>query len=167
VAWERAATLRIDGEGHWLDATSEALDLLGVPSIDVLRDLPADAFAAVPADPSEQAAFAEAYFATESRSLLIEGPYRRLDGEVGRARTAVVPDPDGAYHLLILPLERPTTDLSTRVLTIAEVLAEWRGAERRLVTLDPESEDAKRVAEEIEGLREVHGRLFREASAGR
>jgi hypothetical protein len=78
----------------------------------------------------------------------------------------VFPDPDGAYSLVIYPLERPTANLSTRVVTIAEVLAEWRSAERRLVALDPETPEAKQVAEEIEGLREAHRRLFSKASGG-
>ena len=164
MTWERAATLRIDATGRWLDATDEALDLLGVPSVAALRDLPSDAFSAAPPDPVEQAAFREAYGAAFAQGLLIEGPYRRLDGELGRARTAVLPDPDGAYSLLFYPLERPTTNLTTRILTIAEVLNEWRGAERRLVALDPDSDEAKRVTDEIDALRETHRRLFRKAS---
>jgi PAS domain-containing protein len=164
VTWDRAATLRIDATGRWLDATDEALDLLGVPSVAALRDLPSDVFSPEPPDPAEQAALAQAFGAALAQGLLIEGPYRRLDGEVGRARTAVLPDSDGAYSLLFYPLERPTANLSTRILTIADVLAEWRSAERRLVALDPDSEEAQRIADEIDALRETHRRLFRRAS---
>ena len=166
MTWERAVMLRADAAGRWLDATDEALEMFGVPSRDVLRSLPNDAFSPTPPDPEERDALMEAYGAAFAQGVLIEGPYRRLDGEVGRARTAVFPDPDGAFILVIYPLERPTTNLSTRVVTIAEVLAEWRSAERRLVALDPDSHEARRVAEEIEGLREAHQRLFRKASGG-
>ena len=166
MTWERAVMLRADAAGRWLEASDEALDLFGVPSIDVLRGLPNDAFSATTPDPAERDALIEAYGAAFAQGVLIEGPYRRLDGEVGRARTAVFPDPDGAYSLIVYPIERPTTNLSTRVVTIADVLAEWRSAERRLVALDPESHEAKTVAEEIEGLREAHRRLFRKASGG-
>jgi hypothetical protein len=156
--------LRADAAGRWLDATDDALEMLGVPSLDVLRTLPNDAFSPTPPDPGEREALAEAYGAAFAQGVLIEGPYRRLDGEVGRARTAVFPDPDGAYSLVIYPIERPTADLTTRVVTIAEVLAEWRSAERRLVALDPDGDEARRVGEEIEGLREAHRRLFRKVS---
>ena len=166
MTWERAVMLRADAAGRWLDATDEALEMLGVPSLDALKELPGDAFAATPTDPAERDALAEAYGEAFAQGVLIEAPYKRLDGEVGRARTAVFPDPDGAYSLVIYPIERPTTDLSTRVVTIAEVLAEWRSAERRLVALDPDSPEARQVIEEIEGLREAHRRLFRKASEG-
>jgi hypothetical protein len=164
VVWERAAALRIDAAGHWLDATDEALDLLGVPSVDVLRGLPADAFAAEPPDPAERSALADAYDAAFAEGMLIEGPVRRFDGELVRARTAVMPDRDGAFNLLVVPLERGTRDLSSHVLTISEVLQEWRSSERRLVALDPDSAEAQRVRDEIEALRQAHRRLFRRAA---
>jgi hypothetical protein len=50
------------------------------------------------------------------------------------------------------------------VFTIADVLREWRGAERRLVALEPSSEEARRLSGEIELLRLTHDRLFRRAS---
>jgi PAS domain-containing protein len=160
LLWQQAAALRIDAAGRWLDASDEALDLLGVPSVDALRALPSDAFAPEPADPVEQAAFEEAYATSLAQGLLIEGPFRRLDGELVRARAAVLADGDDAYRLLFYPVERPTTDRSTKVFTIADVLAEWRGAERRLVTLDGASDEARRLAGEIEVLRRTHERLF-------
>jgi PAS domain-containing protein len=166
VTWERAVMLRADAAGRWLDATDEALEMFGVPSLDVLRGLPNDAFSATAPDPAERDALIEAYGAAFAQGVLIEGPYRTLDGEVGRARTAVFPDPDGAYSLVVYPIERPTTNLSTRVVTIADVLAEWRSAERKLVALDAASDEARRVTEEIAGLREAHRRLFRKASGG-
>jgi PAS domain-containing protein len=161
--WEHAAAIRLDAAGRWQDASDEALELLGVPSVDALRGLPPDAFTPEPVDPVEQAAFADAYASSLAQGMLIESPFRRLDGELVRARAAVLPDDEGGYRLLFYPVERPTTNRSTRVFTIADVLAEWRGAERRLVALDPDSAEARRVAGEIELLRVAHGRLFRRA----
>ena len=80
-----------------------------------------------------------------------------------RARAAVLADGGGDYRLLFYPVERPTTDRSTKVFTIADVLAEWRGAERRLVALDGDSAEARRLAGEIEVLRQTHERLFKRA----
>jgi hypothetical protein len=162
--WNDAAALRIDAVGRWLDASEQALDLLGVPSVDALRALPPDAFSPQPADPAERAAFAEAYATSLAQGLLIEGPFRRLDGELVRARAAVLSDGDGGYRLLFYPVERPTTNRTTKVFTIADVLREWRGAERRLVALEPRSEEARRLSGEIELLRLTHDRLFRRAS---
>lgn len=161
--WKHAAAIRLDAAGRWQDASDEALELLGVPSVEALRALPSDAFAPDPVDPVEQAAFADAYASSLAQGMLIESPFRRLDGELVRARAAVLPDDDGGYRLLFYPVERPTTNRSTKVFTIADVLAEWRGAERRLVALDPGSAEARRVAGEIELLRVAHGRLFRRA----
>ena len=161
--WQQAATLRIDATGRWLDASDEALDLLGVPSVEALRALPSDAFRPEPADPAEQAAFQEAYATSLAQGLLIEAPFRRLDGELVRARAAVLGDDAGDYRLLFYPIERPTTDRTTKVFTIADVLAEWRGAERRLVTLDGSSAEGRRLAAEIEVLRRTHERLFQRA----
>jgi PAS domain-containing protein len=161
--WQQAAALRVDATGRWLDASEEALDLLGVPSVDALRALPPDAFSPEPADPAEQAAFQEAYATSLAQGLLIEGPFKRLDGELVRARAAILADAAGDYRLLFYPVERPTTNRSTKVFTIADVLAEWRGAERRLVTLDGGSEEAQRLTGEIEVLRMTHERLFKRA----
>jgi hypothetical protein len=163
--WEHAAAVRLDAAGRWLDASDEALELLGVPSVEALRELPSDAFTPEPVDPAEQAAFADAYASSLAQGMLIESPFRRLDGELVRARAAVLPDDEGGYRLLFYPVERPTTDRSAKVFTIADVLAEGRGAERRLVALDPGSADARRVAGEIELLRVAHGRLFRRANS--
>jgi PAS domain-containing protein len=161
--WEHAASVRLDAAGRWLDASDEALELFGVPSVEALRALPPDAFTPDPVDPAEKAAFAEAYATSLAQGMLIESPFRRLDGELVRARAAVLPDDEGGYRLLFYAVERPTTNRSTKVFTIADVLAEWRGAERRLVALNPESADARRVAGEIELLRVAHGRLFTRA----
>jgi PAS domain-containing protein len=161
--WQQAAAMRVDATGRWLDASQEALDLLGVPSVDALRALPPDAFRPEPADPAEQAAFQEAYATSLAQGLLIEGPFKRLDGELVRARAAILADAAGDYRLLFYPVERPTTNRSTKVFTIADVLAEWRGAERRLVTLDGGSEEAQRLTGEIAVLRMTHERLFKRA----
>ena len=162
LLWQQAAALRIDATGQWLDASDEALDLLGVPSVEALRALPSDAFSPEPADPAERAAFQAAYATSLAQGLLIEGPFRRLDGELVRARAAVLAD-GGDYRLLFYPVERPTTNRTTKVFTIADVLAEWRGAERRLVALDGDSVEARRLSGEIEVLRMTHERLFKRA----
>ncbi|MEO5965653.1 MAG: hypothetical protein ABIR11_09335, partial [Candidatus Limnocylindrales bacterium] len=71
-----------------------------------------------------------------AHGVLAEGLFRRIDGELVRVRTAILAEPDGRYRALFYPVERPTTNLSSRVFRMADVLQEWRAVERRLVDLD-------------------------------
>lgn len=160
MPWTTAATVILDLEGRYLDADDAALDLLGVSSVDELRATPPDRFAVVPPDPEEQEAWRRAYFASRAEGVLAEGPFRRLDGELVRVRTAILEEPDGRFRALFYPVERPTTNLTTRVFRIADVLSEWRAAERRLVELEPGSAEAERVQADIALLREQHRRMF-------
>jgi PAS domain-containing protein len=159
------AAVTIDATGRYLDATETALELLGVPSVEALRATEPSVFSPTPPDPEEQAAFQEAYTASAARGLLVESAIRRTDGELVRARTAVLPEGDG-FRVVIDAIERPTQNLSVRVYTISDVLAEWRQAERRLVELDAASEEAARVAEQIELFKGQYQLMFHR-SAGR
>jgi PAS domain-containing protein len=158
------AIVSLDAAGRYLDANQPALDLLGVTSVDVLRNTPPETFSVGPTDPVAQAAFQRAYANSSARGLLIESTFRRLDGELVRARTMILNVDDGTYRAVVLPIERPTTDLSLRVFTIADVLAEWRTAERRLVELDEASDDAARVRAQIDIFRQQYRRMFDQSS---
>jgi PAS domain-containing protein len=164
MPWRHAASVTLDAEGRYLDADEAALELLGVATRDELRSIPPERFAAVPPDPDEQEAWRRAYFASRAEGVLAEAAFRRLDGELVRVRTAIVDQGDGMYRALFYVVERPTTNLNARVFRIADVLAEWRSAERRLVDLDPGSDEARDVRETIELLRTQHRELFDRAS---
>ena len=166
MIWARAATVMLDRDGRYLDADDHALDLLGVASVEALRAMSPDDFAAVPPDPVEQEAWRKAYFASRAEGVLAEGAFRRPDGELVRVRTAIIEQPDGRFRALFYPIQRPTTDLSSRIYRIGDVLGEWRAAERRLAELDPDSEEGRRVTAEIDLLRHQYQELFRRA-AGR
>lgn len=159
------AAVTLDAAGRYVDANDTALDLLGVPSVDALRATDPEAFSPVPPDPDETAAFQRAYAESAARGLLVESAFRRTDGELVRARTAILPEGDG-YRVVFHPIERPTANLSVRVYTISDVLAEWRQAERRLVSLAPDSEEAARVSEQIDLFRAQYQQMFHR-SAGR
>jgi hypothetical protein len=131
-----------------------------VGSVEELRKTPPDRFAAVPPDPEEQEALRQAYVASRADGVFAEVPFRRLDGELVRVRAAIIDTGDGRYRALFYPIERPTADLSARVFGIADVLSEWRRAERRLVELDPASDEARRLTEDIALLRDQHHTLF-------
>jgi PAS domain-containing protein len=161
VVWTKSATIILDPDGRYLDADEAALELLGVATIDELRATPPDRFAPVPPDPEEQEAWREAYFSSRAEGILAEGAYRRLDGELVRVRTAILEEEDGRFRALFYPVERPTTDLTSKVYRISDVLAEWRAAERRLVALEPGSAEEERVRADIALLREQYQHMFR------
>ena len=160
MAWTEAASVIVDGDGRYVDADAAALELLGVESVAQLRDLAPSTFAAVPPDPEEQAAWQRAYSASTAEGVLAEVAFRRLDGELVRVRTAIMPEEDGTFRALFYPIERPTTNLAARVYRIADVLEEWRSAERRLVALDPAGPDAAALLAEIAALRDQYQRIF-------
>ena len=160
MPWRRAASVTLDAEGRYLDADHAALELLGVDSVEALQATPAETFAALPPDPEEERAWWRAYFASRAEGVLAEGAFRRLDGELVRVRTAIIDQGDGTYRALFYVVERPTTNLKLRLFRIADVLAEWRSAERELVTLDPDRADAREVREAIDLLRAQHHALF-------
>ena len=159
------AAVTLDAAGRYVDANDTALDLLGVDSVEALRSTSPETFSPLPPDPEEAAAFQEAYLASAARGLLVESAFRRTDGELVRARTAILPDGEG-YRVVFHPIERPTADVSVRIYTISDVLAEWRQAERRLVDLAPDSDEAVRVTDQIELFRAQYQQMFHR-SAGR
>jgi len=155
-----AATVVLDSAGGFLDADEAALELLGVASVEELRSLSPARFSPVPPDPEAEVAWRQAYFATPAGGVLAEVPFRRLDGELVRVRTAIVDEGEGRFRALFYPIERPTTNLVPRVYRIAEVVAEWREAERRLVEVDASSAEAEGLRTDIELLREQHNVMF-------
>jgi hypothetical protein len=161
MPWRRAVTVMLDSEGRYLDADEGALELLGVETVDDLRAMPPGAFAVVPPDPDEQEAMRRAYSAIRAEGVLAELAFRRTDGECVRVRMAILDQGDGRFAALFYPIERPTANLTPRVFGIADILAEWRSAERRMVDLDPDSEQGREVAADIELLRQQHRALFR------
>src|SRR4051812_18080965 len=156
----------VDTEGQPLDADPVALDLLGVSTVDALRATPPGSFQPVPPDPDEERAFRAAFAGSVTLGLIGEGAIRRLDGELVRVRPAIIRQPDETYRVLSYPVERPTENLTPRVYRIADVLAEWRSAERRLVDLDPGSDEGQQLAGEVALLREQYQLLFRQGQDG-
>jgi PAS domain-containing protein len=163
MVWRSAAVVMIDAEGRYTDADERALELLGVATVDDLRATPPDTFQAMPPDPADEAAFRAAMLDATFHGLIGEGAIKRLDGELVRVRTAIIPEPAGGYRILLYAVERPTTDLTPRIYKIADVLAEWRMAERRLVGLDAATDEGRRVAAEVEQLKEQYQFLFQRA----
>jgi PAS domain-containing protein len=159
VPWKSAGVIVTDVNGGYLDANDAALELLGVPTAEDLRATPPGAFQPEAPDPDEEHAFRAAFLDAMFQGLIGEGVIRRLDGELVRVRTAIVPITEG-FRILLYPVERPTTNLAPKVYKITDVLAEWRSAERRLVTVDPDSDEGRQLQAEVELLRDQYHAMF-------
>jgi hypothetical protein len=160
VSWQSAAALVTDEKGQYVDANEAGLELLGVASVEELRATPPAAFQATPPDTDEQQALRTAFLDAVFQGLIGEGTIRRLDGELVRVRTVITPIPEGGFRVLLDPVERPTTNLTPKVYKVSDVLAEWRSAERRLVTVDTDSEEGRDLLEDVELLRAQYRLLF-------
>jgi PAS domain-containing protein len=160
LPWRSACVVLLDADGRYRDADASALDLLGVGTVDELRTMSPDAFQPAPASPEDQEAFRAAFVDALFQGLIGEGPIRRTDGELVRVRTAILPEPDGGFRILLYPVERPPTNLEPRIYKIADVLAEWRSAERRLVEVDQGTPEGRQIAADVDLLRSQYQLLF-------
>jgi PAS domain-containing protein len=160
MVWRSAAVVQLGPDGRYMDADEAALELLGVSTVEELRATPPETFQVEPEDPAATEAFQRAMVDARFQGLIGEGAFRRRDGELVRVRTAIIPEPEGGYRALMYPVERPTTNLVPRIYKIADVLAEWRTAERRLVDVDPDSDQGRQLAADVELLRQQYQQLF-------
>jgi PAS domain-containing protein len=153
------ATLILNEDGTAAEASPEALAILGV-TLDQLRELPGGAFAATAPDPRADAAFREQWERQGSPDIGGEATIQRLDGEKVRIKFAISPLDDGRYRAVLMPTSGLTEDPPT-VYTAGEVLAEWRAAERKLMTLPPGSPELALVQADIDAFRRRYQELFR------
>jgi PAS domain-containing protein len=166
MVWRSAAVVQLGPDGRYVDADEVALELLGAANVEELRDTAPDTFQVEPQDPAATEAFQRAMVDARFQGLLGEIAFRRLDGDLVRVRTAIIPEAEGGYRALMYPVERPTTNLTPRIYKIADVLAEWRTAERKLVDVDPESDEGRRLGADVELLRQQYQQLFHRTIGG-
>jgi len=161
VVWHSACVVVLGPDGQYVDADEAALELLGMRCVNELRATPPHAFRPAPADEAEIAELRRSIADATFHGLLAEHAVRRRDGELIRVRTALVPTAEGGYRVLMYPVERPTTNLTARLYRISDVLAEWRSTERRLVDVDPASDEGAQLIADVDLLREQYHQLFR------
>ena len=152
------ASMVINADGTAVDASEEALELLGV-TLDELRELPASAFVAGPRDLDAEAAFRTEWERRGSSALFGETSLKRLDGRLVRVRFAIMPTGDGRFRA-VLERAADTADRSSAVFVGGEMIAAWREAERRLVDLVRGSPEWRAVNAEIEMIRARYQELF-------
>ena len=152
------ATILINADGTYADASPSALSLLGVELPEFLGMAPGS-FSPEPPDPEADRAFREAWQQSGSPDLGGEATTLRGDGTKARVRFMIMPQDDGRYLVMIEPtagqVERPAT-----VYTVGDVPAQWRAAERKLEELDAGGIEWRTVQANIASLRERYQRLF-------
>lgn len=159
------ASLTLDAAGRAVDASPEALEILGV-TLEELLALPPGAFSSAPPDPEASAAFREEWERRGRPDLFGEGTIKRLDGTAIRVRFAITATADDRFEAVLEPIDRPV-ERSSAVFVGGDVIAAWREAERRLADLEPGSPEWLTVSDEIDRFRTTYQGLFarREASA--
>jgi PAS domain S-box-containing protein len=152
------ATMILNEDGTAVDASAEALAILGV-TMDQLRDLPPGVFSSTEPDPAADAAFREQWERQGSPDIGGETTLKRLDGEQIRVKFAITPLDDGRYRAVLMRADGPV-DAPPSIYTAGEVLSQWREAERRLTTLPDGSPELEQVQADIDGFRARYQEFF-------
>jgi PAS domain-containing protein len=153
------ASLTLSADGRTVDASPEALELLGV-TLEELLALPPGAFAPTPADPDAQAAFRAEWERRGQPNLFGEGTIRRLDGTSIRVRFAITSIAEDRFEAVLEPIESPVDAASAVFAGGDDVISAWREAERRLSDLEPGSPEWLAVSDEIDRFRNTYQELF-------
>ena len=153
------ATIVLDGEGRYVDASPAALELLGVDLPTFLTKRPGDFRdpGAPLVDDARQAELRAAMLG----GLVGETTIRRADGSTFRARFTLAPHLDRPGFLIatIEPISSPHGE--TVVRTLPEVLEAWRQADRELASLEPGTAEWRAAKGRVDDARETYQRLSR------
>jgi PAS domain S-box-containing protein len=158
TAQTEPATIVVDSDGKFLEASPAALAILGV-SLSELLDSEPGAFAVAPRDVEGSAAFREIWEAEGRPDITGETTIMRPDGERRRVRFVITPRADGRLAAVIEPVA--TEDHGPAIVyTAGQALAEWRAAERRLEAVPQDSPEWRLFQAQVESLRAQYHRLF-------
>lgn len=165
LATDNNATIVLDSDGSYIDATPPALSLLGV-TLDELRALPPGSLAADQMDEAERAALRSAFEQAGATTAVGATTLRRPDGKSIRVDFLIDRQPDGTFMAQIKP-SAARIATSTVFVSAGEVLAAWRATERKLETLPADSHEAKSAEAEIRFFRSEYQRLAAARVKGR
>jgi PAS domain-containing protein len=154
------ATVLINADGTYADASGAALELLGV-TIEELRAAGRGAFAVEPVSPEASAAIESAWDRSGAQDAVGHATVKRPDGATVRVRYLLTSQPDGRYLIAIQPIRESASQPST-LYTMGRVLSAWRAAEKRLEEVPPGSAEWIRTQAEVDAFREEYRRRFDE-----
>jgi PAS domain S-box-containing protein len=154
------ATIVLDAEGRYVDASPLALELLGVDLPTLLTKQPAD-FRDPGSPPTDEARRAE-LIAALPRGLAGVTTIRRADGATFRARFTIGPHPDrpGFMIATIEPIAARVAAPPV-VRTLPEVLEAWRQADREVAAFDPGTREWRAARVRLVEARDMYQRLSR------
>jgi PAS domain-containing protein len=154
------ATVLVNADGSYADASPAALELLGV-TIEDLRSAGRNAFAMEPMSAEESAALEAAWNESKAEQAVGHATVKRPDGATVRVRYLLASQPDGSFLVSLQPIrEAPTRP--TTVYTMGRVLSAWRAAEKLLETVEPGSDEWTRAQGEVDAFRDEYRRRFDE-----
>lgn len=152
------AVILLDAAGRYVGANAAALEILGITLTELLASRP-DRFAMEATDEGDRVAFRSEWESDGSLPLVGTSGLKRADGTTIRVSYAIAPTATG-FRARISHVEGSPTEPPT-VLSVGEVLREWRTAERNLTELTPDTPDWARLQDEIDLLRKRYQEVFR------
>ena len=159
-----AATLTLAPDGRVLEASPDALQLLGI-GLAELRSLPPGSLSPEAPDPESDAAFRSQWDTHGRPDIMGEATLQRLDGSKARVRFLITPAANGEFLVALEPVDAPV-DAPPKAFTGGDVLAAWRSAERRLAALVEGSPEWAAASSEIEHFRAQYQSLFDRGGRG-
>ncbi len=153
----------MDESGAYVGASAAALRLLGVSSLDELRE---SASATFDRDAAAPVAGGQEWHGGSLRRSAGEATIVRGDGTTVRVRFAISPHGTRRYRVALAPTDSPP-DEPIVVHTMGNILSAWRFAERRLVEVPEGSAEWEQLRAEVERWRSEYRRLFSQQSKSR
>jgi PAS domain-containing protein len=157
-AFPDEAVLWFDDAGRHVDANDGALRLLGVTREEWLTS-PPERFAIEPTEAGGLAILRSHWEAEGAQTLFGTAGLKLPDGSTIRVSYAI-DRMVGGYRARLSPIDRPPPHPTT-IVTVRDVLRDWRAAERRLGEHVPGTPAWVQIQDEIEMLRLRYQEVFR------
>lgn len=149
--------IRLAADGRALDIDENALAILRVTRQQFL-DAPPGAFSAQKLPEAEETALREQWERAGRPELIGASTVRRGDGTEARVSFLIEAQPDGTFVAVVTPLDEPVSQAS-QLFTAADVLREWRSAERTLTEVPAGSHEHDELTGRVAELRATYHRL--------
>lgn len=155
----RSGIIKLAADGRAIDIDEQAQAILRVTRQQYL-DAPPGAFSARKMPEAEETALREAWEREGRPELLGVSTVRRGDGTEARVSFLIEAQPDGTFLAMITPLdEKPEAE--NKVFTAADVLREWRSAEREMAEIPAGTEQHGELTGRVAELRDTYHRLVK------
>jgi PAS domain-containing protein len=155
----RSGVIRLAADGRPLDIDANALAILGVAR-EQFMTAPRGAFSARPLPDAESEALRAEWERAGRPELVGASTIRRGDGTEARVSFLIEEQPDGTLIAIITPLDEPTS-AATKVYTAADVLREWRSAERDMAEVPAGTREHGELSGRVAELRTTYQRIVR------